>query len=90
MSLLSDIKFFVRKYLSNPVLVIAIAYIIYKIINKYTKKECFSESLAVVNQKNNKVVLYDDKLKKYIFVDNSNFEVYSADKPDKLVAKLEE
>ena len=87
MSLLSDIKFFVRKFLKNPAIVTAVAVTIYVILSKYIKKESFAESVKVVKQQNGKMVIYDDKLKKYILVDHDK-GIYSDDKPDKLLRML--
>lgn len=89
MSLLSDIKFFLKKFFKNPVLVAAVAYTIYVLITKYMKKEAFAESIKVIKKSGNKSVIYDDKLNKYILVDHEK-GVYSDDKPDKLLKMLEE
>jgi len=84
---LSDIKFFLRKFLKNPIVIGAVAYTIYMLITQYTKKEAFAESIKIIKKSGNKAVIYDDKLKKYILVDHQN-GIYSADKPDKLMGLL--
>lgn len=78
MSLLSDIKFFISKYLDNPVLVVAASYILYITLKKYIKQEGFADSIGVVSQKNGKHVIFDKKLKKYILIGGD--EIYSSDK----------
>lgn len=87
MSMLSDIKFFLKKFLKNPVLISAVAVTIYMLLTKYSKKEALAESIKIVKKSGNKMIVYDDKLNKYILVDHSG-DIYSADKPDKLLRML--
>ena len=87
MSQLSDIRFFLKKFLKNPVLIAAVAYSIYTIINQYQKKEAFAESIKVLKRNGNKAVIYDDSTKKYILVDHEK-GIYSDDTPDKLVKMI--
>lgn len=87
MSLLSDIKFFLKKWIKNPVIVAAIAYTIYRLLTRYAKKESFAESIKVIKRNGDKAVIYDDKVKKYILV-NHDIGIYSDNKPDKLLKML--
>lgn len=84
MSMMSDIKFLVKKYLKNPVLVAAAAYLLYKSMNKWLKKESFAESIQVIEDDDKKphAIIYDDKLKKYILICNN--KVYSSEDKDEL------
>jgi len=88
MSLLSDLKFVIKKYLKNPILVAAVAYTMYMLLTKYSKKEAFAESIKVIEKKGNISIIYDDKLKKYILVDHEGKGVYSANSLDKLKGML--
>ena len=88
-SLLSDIRFFLKKFLKNPILAAAVAYTIYVLLTRYLKKEAFAESIKVIKKSGNKAVIYDDTIKKYILVDH-NKDIYSAKKPDKLLKMLGE
>jgi len=82
-SMLSDVKFFLKKFLKNPVLISAVAFTIYMLINRYVKKEAFAESIKVIEKSGDRYIIYDDKIKKYILVDH-NKNVFSADSPEKL------
>jgi len=77
MSLLTDIKFFTKKYLKNPVLVAAASYMLYKYINTHMKKEGMAESVKLVKKSQKGEIIYDDSIKKYIFIDPHNHEVFS-------------
>ncbi len=87
MSLLSDIRFFLKKFLKNPILVAAVAYTIYTLLTKYAKKEAFAESIKVIKKNGDKTVIYDDTINKYILIDH-NKDIFSASKPDKLLKML--
>ncbi len=87
MSMLTDLKFMIKKYIKNPVLIAAISYTIYVLINKYVKKEAFAESIKVIKSKGVKAVIYDDKVKKYILIDHEK-GIYSDDNPDRLLKML--
>ena len=87
MSMLSDIKFFLKKFLKNPIIIAAVGYTVYMILNQYQKKEAFAESIKVIKKNGDKAVIYDDKIKKYILVDHQK-GVYSDNKPDKLLGML--
>jgi len=82
-SLLTDAKFFIKKYLKNPILVAALAYLIYRFVNKHLKKECLSESTKVIERTPNGDVIYDDSSKKFILVSH-NYDIYSASTLDGL------
>jgi hypothetical protein len=69
MSVLSAIKFLLKRFIKNPILVTAGAYLLWKFLNKYTgKKENFSESLKVIKDDGKKSIIYDTKLNKYILI----------------------
>jgi hypothetical protein len=82
MSLLSDIKLLLSRYLKNHVLVIAGAYILWKFINyqkNKNKKEFLSERIIVYE----KDIIFDKKLNKYILIKNNR--VFSSDKKEDLI-----
>lgn len=87
MSMLSDIKFFLKKFLKNPILISATAYIIYRMLTKYTKKESFAESIKIIKTKGNRHVIYDDKVQKYILIDD-DLNVFSSDSKDEVLKAL--
>ena len=68
MSLLSDIKLLIKKYIKNPVLVIAGAYILWKFINAQRKKENFCESVRIVKEIGGNSIIFDEKTKKYVLM----------------------
>jgi len=82
-SLLTDAKFLAKKYLKNPVLVVAAAYLLYKFINKHLKKECLSESTKVIEKTQKGDIIYDNSSKKFILVSH-NHDIYSASSLDSL------
>ena len=84
MSLLSDIKFLVKKHLKNPILVAAGAYLLYKFINKWLKKESLAESITVIQDEDSDEhsIIYDDALKRYILIIKG--QVFSSDNEDEL------
>ncbi len=75
-SLLSDIKFFLKKYLKNPAIISAVAYIIYNILTQYMKKEGYAESISVLKQSDKYNLIYDTKLNKYILIAD---KIYSSE-----------
>jgi len=88
MSLLSDIRFFSKKFIKNPILLGAVAYTIYVLLSKHMKKESLlAESITIVEQKDGRAVIYDDTVKKYILVDHDG-GVYSSDEPESLLKML--
>ena len=82
--MLSDIKFLIKKYLKNPVLIIAGSYLLYKFVNKWLKKESMAESIKIIqdNDSDSHSIIYDDTLKKYILIGNG--KVYSSDNEDEI------
>ena len=90
MSLLTDIRFFLKKFIKNPIIMGAIAYTFYMIITKHAKKEAFAESIKVIKKgSKGRAVIYDDKVGKYILVDHDK-GIFSDSKPDKLLKMLED
>jgi hypothetical protein len=92
MSLLSDIKYFLRKYLNNPVIIVVGAYLVWKFIinQKETKKENINnsvillESIKIVEENNDLKysIIFDTKLNKYILILNSGKNIYSSSNLD--------
>jgi len=85
MSLLSDIKNLLKKYLKNPVIVVAGAYLLWRYINKQKKKtqqEWLSERITILEDKNNYSLIFDDRINKYILIYNDR--VFSSNNVDKL------
>lgn len=84
MSLLSDIKFFLKKYLKNPVLVSAGAYFLYKYLTKYLKKENLTEKIRIVEDIEDKdySIIEDMDTGKFVLLKGIN--VWSADSLEEL------
>lgn len=89
MSLLSDIRNFLKRYLKNPILVTAISYIIYRLLQKYLLKENLAESIVVKKKGKVSDIIYDTSTKKYILVKKNGEEIWSADDMSSLESKLE-
>ena len=90
MSLLSDVRFFLRKYLKNPVVVAALSYVVYRLLNKHLKKESFAERVDVIKKKGTTELIYDTELQKYIIIKNNGEEVYSSTDKNTAIQFLEE
>lgn len=88
MSLLSDIKFFLKRYLKNPIIVSAVAYIVYKQLTKHLKKESLAESIKVVQSSEKGEVIFDDKIGTYIFIDKHGNDIYHSPSKDKILRML--
>lgn len=88
MSLLTDIKFFLGKYLKNPVIVSAITIIVYIYLKKYLKQEGFSDNTKIIKQKGSLILFFDSKLNKYILTGGD--DIYSSDKPEPLMKMMED
>lgn len=72
MSLFEDIKRFVSKWIRNPVVVVAVAYIIYKTLSNYVKSESIGkEKVKKVQQVGSDEVIYDEDTKMYIRINNN-------------------
>ena len=76
MSLLGDVKFLIKKYIKNPVLIAVGAYILWKFIQKQKKKESLVESIKIIDKEND--IFYDNNLNKYIYI-NKQSKVFSSD-----------
>lgn len=79
MSRLSDIKHFLKKYFKNPVVAVAVAYLIYRIMTKKLKKESLMESIKVISTNNNYEIIFDDTINKYILIDTKTHDVFQAE-----------
>jgi predicted small secreted protein len=84
MSLFSNIKFFIKKYINNPILVVAASYMLYKYITRHKKKESMVESVKVIDDEanTNHSILFDEVTGKYILI--YNYHVYSSDNKEEL------
>ncbi len=87
MSLYTDIKFFLGKYLDNPVIIVAVSTIVYFYLKKYLKQEGFSDNVKIIKQKGSLMVIFDAKLNKYILTGGD--DIYSSDKPEPLIKMME-
>jgi len=81
MALLTEIKRFISKWIKNPIVLAAIAYIIYKTLQKYIKSESINlnknkiENIHILQKLNKEEVIYDTNTKMYIkLVDNEIVE----------------
>lgn len=80
MSLLSDIKFLIRKYVKNPFIITAGAYLLWRYIQKQkkkSKKENLIESIKVIEDSDKYQIIYDKNLNKYIL--HINNRVFTSD-----------
>lgn len=72
MSLFEDIKGFVSKWIRNPVVRVAVAYIVYKTLSNYVKSESIGmEKIKKVQQVGSDEVIYDEDTKMYIRINNN-------------------
>ncbi len=67
MGFLADLRQFLGKYLSNPILIAGIAFIISKLVLS-KRKEAFTENIRVVYRKNKDELIYDDVTASYIVI----------------------
>ena len=88
MSIYTDIKFFLGKYLKNPVIITGVAVIVYFYLKKYLKQEGFSDNVKIVKQSGSLMVVHDSKLNKYILTGGA--DIYSSDNPEPLLKMMEE
>lgn len=93
MSLLSEARFFVKKFFKNPLLVTTISFLIYRMLNKYKKKsekEAFAllESIKVIKEENNKIIIFDRDTKMYILTDEAGNEIWASKDLKDVEAKL--
>ena len=85
MSLLTDIKFVIKKYIKNPFILSAGAYLLWRFIQKHkkkSKKENFMEKLKIIEDNDKYQILFDVDLNKYIL--HMNGRVLTSDKLDDL------
>ncbi len=76
MSMFTDIKQILKKYLKNPILIAAGAYILWKFINRQKKKEGLIEAVKVIEDTDNYNIIYDTNTNKYILMYKN--KVYSS------------
>ncbi len=77
MSMFTDIKQILKKYLKNPILIAAGAYILWKFINRQKKKEGLIEAVKVIEDTDNYNIIFDTNTNKYILMYKN--KVYSSD-----------
>lgn len=82
MSLLSDIKFLLKKHIKNPFIITVGAYLLWRYINKQKKKESFVESIRVIEDDDKYQIIHDKNLNKYIL--HKNNRVFTSDDVDSL------
>ena len=93
MSLFSEIRHFVRKIFKNPMLSVAVAYIIYRTITHYKKKSekeslNLLESIKVIKRVGNKDIIYDSQSKKYLLINLNGDKIFAADTVQELEALI--
>ena len=86
-SLLSDIKNLLNKYLKNKILVIAGSYLLWRFVKKQkmkSEKEFVSERIKIIDDEEKKPysIIYDDRNKKYVMIYGDR--VFSADSEEEL------
>lgn len=91
MSMLSDIKNLLKKYLKNPIVIAAGAYILWRYINKQKKKnkeQWVSERIKILDDADDTPysIIHDDRTGKYILIYNDR--VFSADTEEELRGML--
>lgn len=77
MSMFTDIKQILKKYLKNPILIAAGAYLLWKFINRQKKKEGLIEAVKVIEDTDNYNIIFDTNTNKYILMYKN--KVYSSD-----------
>lgn len=72
MSIFSDIKFLLKKYLKNPVLVSVGAYLLWRFINEQKKKSnkesMMLERIKIIEDEKSYNIIFDEKIQKYILI----------------------
>ncbi len=74
MSMFEDLKVFLKKFIKNPIVIAAVAYIVYNILKKYIKSEAVNtnNSVKVVEKCGTKEVLYDADSKMHVLIDGTD------------------
>lgn len=74
MSMFEDLKVFLKKFIKNPIVIAAVAYIVYNILKKYIKSEDVdtNNSVKVVEKCGTKEVLYDADSKMHVLIDGTD------------------
>jgi len=69
-----DLKVFLKKFIKNPIVIAAVAYIVYNILKKYIKSEDVdtNNSVKVVEKCGTKEVLYDTDSKMHVLIDGTD------------------
>ena len=78
MSLQADVRFFVKRFIKNPLLVAALTFLILRLIQKYLKREHLSEALTPIKSKGNKHIIFDTQTKMYIITDDAGDEIHAS------------
>ena len=74
MGLLEEIKRFISKWIRNPIVIAIVAYIIYKTLSNYIKKESINinknkiESIHIIKRKGNEEVIFDSNTQMYAHI----------------------
>lgn len=88
MGLLEEIKRFISKWIRNPIVIAIVAYIIYRTLSNYIKKESINinknkiESIHIIKRKGNEEVIFDTNTKMYAHIIGNEIIETSRDKID--------
>lgn len=88
MGLLEEIRRFISKWIRNPIVIGIVAYIIYRTLSNYVKKESINlnknkiESIHIIKRKGNEEVIFDTKTKMYAHIIGNEIVETSRDKID--------
>jgi len=88
MGLLEEIKRFISKWIRNPIVIAIVAYIIYKTLSNYIKKESINinknkiESIHIIKRKDNEEVIFDSETKMYAHIIGNDIIETSRDEID--------
>ncbi len=71
MSLLTEIRNFISKWIKNPIVLAAVAYILYRTLSNYVKRESVNlnknkiENIHIIQRKDNEEVIFDTNTNMY-------------------------
>jgi len=88
MGLLEEIKRFISKWIRNPIVIAIVAYIIYRTLSNYIKKESINinknkiESIHIIKRKDNEEVIFDSETKMYAHIIGNDIIETSRDEID--------
>ena len=59
MGLLADIRNFLQKHVKNPLVIGALAFLIYKMLQKHTSSESLIENIQIIAKKSTHEIIFD-------------------------------